>query len=341
MIAFSELLRKVEHGENLTREESRVALNELVDGSRPNREVAAFLGALHKKGETAAEIAGFAGAMRERAVAVPIHGIRALDICGTGGDCKGSFNISTAAAFVLAACQIPVAKHGNRASSSQCGSADLLHAMRIRYRITPEEAVESLHQFHFAFLFAPYYHPATKSVAPVRKTLGFPTIFNLLGPLINPARPAVQLIGVYDGTVLPRMAEAIGILDPEKNALLVHGEGGWDEATPAGPFVCHPAKGHPLKRSASDFGFQPCSAEDLRGGNAEENAAIVLTVLHGKRGPQRDTVLLNALLGYRLYHADSDNSTAMAALELAIDSGAALHVVEQLQRRFPEDAQLL
>src|SRR5262249_31514991 len=235
MIPFSEMLRKIERGENLSREESHGALSELVDGSRQNREVAALLTALHKKGETAAEIAGFAGAMRERAVAVPIRGIRAIDTCGTGGDCKGTFNISTAAAFVLAACDVPVAKHGNRASSSQCGSADLLHALGIRYRITPEEAVESLYQFHFAFLFAPYYHPAAKTVAPVRKSLGFPTIFNLLGPLINPARPAVQLIGVYDGAVLPRMAEAIGILDPEKHALLVHSEGGWDEATPAGP----------------------------------------------------------------------------------------------------------
>ena len=255
---FNEVLEKISAGQHLSFQESGEVLRSMMQGSWEASQIRSLLTAMHGKGETAEELAGFATVMRDAALAVPVNGIDTMDTCGTGGDRKGSFNISTLSAFVLAACGIPIAKHGNRAASSECGSADLLIALGIRHRLHPEEAAAAVSEIGFAFLFAPDYHPATRSVAQVRKQLGTPTIFNLLGPLTNPAKPKAQIIGVYKKDVLPIIAEAIQKSDPQRRALLLHGETGWDEATPCCNFVMHHTSGKIELCNAEHFGIKTC-----------------------------------------------------------------------------------
>jgi len=330
---FKQLFEKVYGRENLTIPESRVALFAMMEGEWSPVQISAFLTALHMKGETSDELAGFALAMSEKAVPLAIRG-PVMDTCGTGGDRKGSFNISTITAFVLAGCGIPVAKHGNRAASSQCGSADLLEALGMRYRLNPEEAAEALDRTGFAFLFAPDYHPAMKSVVEIRKQLKMPTIFNLLGPLTNPARPAVQLIGVYESEAVALMAHAIRKFDESRRVVLLHSEDGWDEATPCGPFRHHPTFGDASIMDPATFGFTPCSPEELQGGSPEDNAKIAMAILNGESGAARETVLLNALLGYLVFYPESTPETAKRAVEESLDSGSALRVVEKYKELF-------
>jgi len=267
-------------------------------------------------------------------VRVPLDGIRVLDTCGTGGDKKNTFNISTISAFVLAGCGIPIVKHGNRAASSACGSADLLEALGISYHLKPEQVPAALDATGFAFLFAPDYHPATRSVVAVRKQLGIPTIFNLLGPLTNPAFPAAQVIGVYDRNALPFVEEAIRKMDPEKRAYLIHSAEGYDEATPSGDFHLHSTFAPPVIENANNFGFNECCGEDLRGGSPKENASIAMSILSGESGAKRETVLLNAMFGYLAFYADATVQNAKSAVAESIDSGAALRVVQRSQELF-------
>ena len=332
---FQELLEKVKNGLNLTSSESKSAVFAMMDGSWDASQTGELLMELHKKGESPEEIVGFAQAMREKAVHASVDGRRVLDTCGTGGDQKNSFNISTIAAFVLAGCGIPIVKHGNRAASSACGSADLLQEMGISYRMRPDDVSFALEKTSFAFLFAPDYHPATRSVVAVRKQLGMPTIFNVLGPLTNPAFPQAQVIGVYEKEKLPFMEDAIRRLDPEKRAILLHSLEGYDEATPTSDFFMHTTFSKPIVETASRFGFPACSNEEIRGGQPGENAAIALAVLNGESGARRNTVLLNALLGYVAYHPDATYVEAGAAVKESVDSGAALRVVKKLRERFP------
>ncbi len=334
---FKELFEIVNGGQHLTMKESGQAVSSMMHGLWQPEQIGAFLTALHRKGEAADELAGFAATMSQAALQVPLNGIVTMDTCGTGGDKKGSFNISTLAAFVLAGCGIPITKHGNRAASSQCGSADLLHALGIRYRIHAEEAADAVNQIGFAFLFAPDYHPAARSVAAIRKQLGTPTIFNLIGPLTNPAKPKVQLIGVYKRSAMPVMAEAIRKLDPQRRAALLHGEGGWDEATPCCNFLIHHITGETESRKAGYFGIEACSEQQLRGGSPGENARIAMAVLSGEPGPCRETVLLNALLGYRVYYPKASNEDSLKAVKESLDSGAAKHIVMRLRQKLPGD----
>ncbi|MCI0413378.1 anthranilate phosphoribosyltransferase [bacterium] len=329
---FAELLNKVKNGIGLTREESKHAVFAMMEGEP---QTGTLLTAFHEKGETAQEIIGFAEAMREKSVRVPLDGIKVLDTCGTGGDKKNTFNISTISAFVLAGCGIPIVKHGNRAASSACGSADLLEALSISYRMKPEQVPAALHASGFAFLFAPDYHPATKSVVAVRKRLGFPTIFNLLGPLTNPAFPAAQVIGVYNRNALPLVEEAIRKMDPEKRAYLVHSSEGYDEATLSCDFYLHSTFSKPTLENAKHFGFGECRGEDLCGGSPKENASIALSILSGESGAKRETVLLNAMLGYLAFYPEASVEDAKSAVAKSIDSGAALHVVQRTQELFP------
>ena len=329
---FENLLEKVEHGLSLSREESKQAVFAMMDREP---QTAALLMTLHEKGETADEIIGFAEAMREKSVRVPLDGRRVLDTCGTGGDKKNTFNISTISAFVLAGCGIPIVKHGNRAASSACGSADLLEALGISYRIKPEQVPSMLDATGFAFLFAPDYHPATKSVVAVRKQLGTPTIFNLLGPLTNPAFPAAQVIGVYNRRALPLIEEAIRKMDPEKRAYMIHSSEGYDEATPSSDFHLHSTFCPPKIENAKRFGFGECCNEDLRGGTPNENASIAISILSGDAGPKRETILLNSMLGYLAFFADVSPEDAKNATAESIDSGAALRVVKRCQELFP------
>ncbi len=328
---FTELLEKVNEGMSLTREESKQAVFAMMDGES---QTGALLTRLHKKGETAEEVIGFAEAMREKSVRVPLNGIKVLDTCGTGGDKKNTFNISTISAFVLAGCGIPIVKHGNRAASSACGSADLLEALGISYRMKPEQVPAALDATGFAFLFAPDYHPATKSVVTVRKQLGIPTIFNLLGPLTNPAFPEAQVIGVYDRNALPVVEEAIRKMDPDKRAYLIHSSEGYDEATPNCNFHLHSTFSEPSIENATNFGFSECCSEDLCGGSPKENASIALSILNGESGAKRETVLLNAMFGYLAFYADTSVEIAKSAVAEAIDSGTALRVVQRSQELF-------
>ena len=329
---FKNLLEKLELGVSLSREESKQAVFAMMEGEPQTGEL---LTALHAKGETADEIIGFAEAMREKSVHVPIGGRRVLDTCGTGGDKKNTFNISTISAFVLAGCGIPVVKHGNRAASSACGSADLLEALGISYRVKPEQVSTLLDATGFVFLFAPDYHPATKSVVAVRKQLGTPTIFNLLGPLTNPAFPAAQVIGVYDKRALPLIEEAIRKMDPEKRAYLIHSSEGYDEATPSSDFHLHSTFCPAKIENARRFGFSECCNEDLRGGSPRENASIAISILNGESGSKRETILLNSILGYLAFFRDVSIEDAKSAVAESIDSGAALRVVQRCQELVP------
>jgi len=332
---FSELFEKVEQNRDLTDEESKAAVFAMMEEFWTTDQTASFLKALHQKGERPEELSGFAEAMREKAVSLPLNSYRALDTCGTGGDGKNTFNISTVTAFVLAGCGIPIVKHGNRAASSICGSADLLTALGMSYRVQPEQAIDILHETNFVFLFAPDYHPATKAVVAARRQLGTPTIFNLLGPLTNPARPAAQVIGVYDQYALPLMEEALRKMDPEKRAFLIHSKEGHDEATPSGDFFLHSTFETSSIKNAGHFGIPECCKEDLLGGDPATNARIAENILQGEKGPKRNTVLLNATLGYIAFHRETSVAEARLAVEESIDSGAALAVVKKYREMQP------
>ena len=335
MRSFKELFEKVYSRLDLSIEESKDALYSMMEGFWEPSQIGAFLTALHIKGETPNEVAGFALAMRDMAVPVPMHDVQALDTCGTGGDRKGSFNVSTIAALVLAGAGVPVIKHGNRAISSRCGSADLLEALGIRCRLLPEEVGEAVTETGFAFLYAPDYHPATASVAELRKQLGVPTVFNLLGPLTNPARPAAQLIGVYDRDALDLMAGAIRVMDPHKRATLLHSIDGWDEATPSCDFMLYPLHGKPSWVNSRLFGIEPCNPEDMAGGSSLENARICLSVLSGGKGPWRNIVLLNAAIAAMVYYPECSDKEALDLVTMSVDSGSAMNVILKLRQKFP------
>ena len=334
-MSFADYFHAVYSKRDLTLEQAREAALEITNEEWQPEYIAAFLTALHMKGETSEELAGIASAMLTRAVPLHLPFEETMDTCGTGGDQKGTFNISTVTAFVLAACGIPVTKHGNRAASSQCGSADLLHQLGVRYRLKPAEILESLERTRFAFLFAPDYHPATRTVAPVRKLLAAPTVFNLIGPLTNPARPRAQLLGVYDAAAAALLAQALRRLRPEARFAVVHGNG-WDEATPCAGFQIYSHSGTQSSAHARDYSIPSCSSDHLRGGTPEENARIAMGVLSGEQNAARDTVVLNAVIGYQVYHPDTDTKEATVQVSEAIDSGGALQVLRLLQRHFPE-----
>lgn len=335
---FKEIFGKVYEKLDLTMDESKQAAFAIMEGGWEVAQMSAFLAALHMKGETAEELAGFATAMRDKAVALPPLRRQGLDTCGTGGDRKGSFNISTVAGLVLSGAEIPVVKHGNGAASSHCGSADLIDALGIRFRLLPDEVPQSLELANFAFLYARDYHPATKFVASLRRQIGVPTIFNLLGPLTNPARPTAQLIGVYDRQAIPRVAAALRLMDPAKRFTLVHGLDGWDEATTCCDFLLVHPDGKESWVSARLFGFAPSTAQDLAGGSPKENACITTAILEGQRGPRRDVVLLNAMLAAMTFYPDCSDKEALEIVTRSLDSGAALEVVRKLRARFPGES---
>lgn len=338
MRSFKELFEKVYARMDLSIDESKDALYSIMENLWQPSQIGAFLTALHIKGETPNEVAGFSIAMRDMAVPVPMHEVQALDTCGTGGDRKGSFNVSTITALVLAGAGVPVIKHGNRAVSSRCGSADLLEAMGIRCRLMPEEIADSVTSTGFAFLYAPDFHPATSAVAEIRKQLGVPTIFNLLGPLTNPARPAAQLIGVYDRHAMDLMAGAIRVMDPHKRATLIHSIDGWDEATPSCDFMLYPLKGQSSWVNSRLFGIEPCNPEDMAGGSSLENARICLSVLSGGKNAQRSIVLLNAMLAAMVYFPDISDKEALELVTRSVDSGSAMNVVSKLRQKYPGEA---
>lgn len=336
---MEETLERLVSGEHLSRQEAREILLQLINGAMAPSQVGALLIALRMKGETPDEIIGFIEIMQERAVRVDLSLRPLVDTCGTGGDRSGSFNISTMAGLVVAGAGQPVVKHGNRAVSSRCGSADFLETLGIRVGLDPDSVRRSLYETGFAFLMAPMFHPATKQVASIRRELKVETIFNSLGPLTNPASPEYQLVGVSSLAKGRKVAEVMRRLN-RRRVFIVHNETGYDEMTPCGRnVVLEVAEGQVREFviEAADCGMQPCRADDLRGGSPEENARIGMAILKGERGPKRDTVLMNAGMALWVAGRAGDLRQGIEQAAESLDSGRAFHVTDSLRRLFPYD----
>ena len=296
----------------------------------------ALLAALRAKGVAAAELRGLAAAMRALARKPKLPApLRAVDIVGTGGDKSGSLNLSTGAALLAAACGVPVVKHGNRALSSRAGSADALAALGIAVAMDETRAGACFAATGFTFLFAPHYHPAMKHIAPVRAALGVRTVFNILGPLTNPASPPFLVIGAFDLLTAELMAQALAGMSIER-ALVIHGAAGWDEPTPIGAFEVFEVRAGVVRhgrRDPGDYGFAPCTPEHLAGGDAVHNAGLLRRVLAGEdRGPRRDALLLGAALALEVTGTEAQPRAAVARAAQAIDSGAAADWLTKLVR---------
>jgi anthranilate phosphoribosyltransferase len=319
-------LHQVADGRNLEPDEAAYAMQAILDGLATPPQIAGFLVALRMKGETSGELAGFARAMRsrvERVVVAP--GSSLIDTCGTGGDGGSTFNISTIAALVVAGAGVRVAKHGNRSISSQCGSADLLEALGIRIALTPGEAAQAIEEIGIGFLFAPALHPAMKYAQPVRVDLKIRTVFNLLGPLTNPAGASAQLVGAPSVQSAELMAQALAVLGLTRG-FVVHGSDGLDEITTTGSTTAFEVLNGGVTRHTigpEDFGVPRAAATDLKGGSPETNAEIAREILRGKPGPRRDIVLVNAAAALVSAGKASDFRHGVALAVESIDSGAA------------------
>jgi anthranilate phosphoribosyltransferase len=295
----------------------------------------AILAALRAKGVVADELRGFARGMRQLARRPNIPSdLRAIDVVGTGGDASGSLNISTGTALLTAACGVPVVKHGNRSISSRAGSADVLEALGLKVPLDEKEAGACLAACHFTFLFAPYYHPAMKTVGPVRAALGVRTIFNVLGPLTNPGTPPFHLIGAYSLEVAKLISQTLAGLDVERS-FVVHGAEGWDEPTPVGAFTVfdvRPGRVDVQTRTPADYGIGTCTASDLSGGDARHNAGALRAVLSGEdRGAHRDCLLLGTALALEVAGLVNSPREGVQRAAYAIDSGAARRVLEVIE----------
>ncbi len=337
---IKEAIGKLVDGRSLGLDEAAQVMEEIMAGDATPAQMGAFLTVLRVKGETVDEIAGLAAAMRARAV--PVTTTRpVVDTCGTGGDARGSFNISTAAAFVAAAAGVAVAKHGNRAMSSSCGSADVLEALGVNVNLSADQVARCVEQVGIGFMFAPLFHPAMRHAAGPRRELGFRTVFNVLGPLTNPAGAGVQIVGVYDAELVPTLACVLRDLGSEA-AFVVNGADGLDELSLAGPntvAVLQKGQVHRLTLDPAHYGLARADKGALRGGDATENAAILRDVLGGAPGPRRDAVLLNAAMALVAAEAAADPQEGLARAAASIDSGAALRVLDALIAYTAEAAQ--
>lgn len=328
---FKALLAHVADGRSLSAEDARTAFDIMMSGEATPVQMSAFLMALRVRGETVEEIAGGAAAMRARAARVePVDG--AVDTCGTGGDGLGTHNVSTATAFVVAGSGVPVAKHGNKAASSRCGSADVLAALGIQLDLEPAAITRMMRETGFGFMLAPRHHSAMRHVAPVRGELGCRTVFNLLGPLSNPAGAKRQLVGVFDRRWVEPMARVLASLGAER-AWVVHGSDGLDEVTTTGPtFVAEVRDGavRTFTIEPEDAGLKRASLADLKGGTPEENARAIRDLLGGAPGPYRDIVLLNAAAALIVAEKCATLKDGVALAAEAIGSGRARRVLDSL-----------
>jgi anthranilate phosphoribosyltransferase len=318
-------LETAARGEEVSPAVLEAAFAEIMDGKASAVAIAGLLVALRTKGETVGEIVAAARALRSRAESAPLLDPRAIDTCGTGGDGAGTFNVSTAAALVVAGAGVPVAKHGNRAASSRAGSFDVLEALGVRADLPVARAAEILDEVGIAFFFARRAHPAMRHVAAVREELGIRTLMNCLGPLCNPLGVRRQLVGVYAAELVEPLARALAALGAEA-ALVVHGEDGLDEITTTGPTRAarlHAGRVEPLRLDAADLGIARARREQLAGGDAAENAAIVRRVLAGEPGPARDVVLVNAAAALWVADAAPDWRSGLERARESLDSGAA------------------
>ncbi|ODS42415.1 MAG: anthranilate phosphoribosyltransferase [Candidatus Altiarchaeales archaeon IMC4] len=333
---MKEIIEKLINGLNLAPDEAESAMQTIMSGKATDAQIAAFLVALRIKGETPEEIAALAQVMRRFATAIrPEVSGTLVDTCGTGGDAAGTFNISTASMFVVAGAGIPIAKHGNRSVSSKSGSADVLESLGVNIAMAPEKVQECIEKTGIGFMFAPGFHSAMKHVMPARRELGIRTVFNILGPLTNPANAKGQVVGVYNAALTEKIAEVMNILGVER-AFVVHGEPGMDEISNVGKTKISELSKGKIKTymiTPEDFGVKRARMADLAGADAKENAKIITDILAGKdKGPKRDIVLLNAAAGIV---AGKKAKTLKEGLEIArdsIDSGKAYKKLEAMRK---------
>ena len=329
---IQEALARLLDGHDLSREDARAVMNEIMSGEATSGQIGGFLIALRLKGETADEIAGCAEAMREHVLPVRPARTDLVDTAGTGGDGGKTFNISTAAALVAAAAGAGVAKHGNRSVSSQSGSADVLEALGFSLALSPEGIARSVDELGFGFMFAPMHHPAMRHAAPVRRELAARTVFNVLGPLTNPAGARAQVVGVYSPVLVQTIAQVLARLGSHR-AFVVHGAFGIDELSPAGPnLVCEVVDGDVTEREIDpeELGVARCAPEELRGGTAGENAQKIREVFEGANGGRRSAILLNAAGAIAAGGHAKDLKDGLGYAREALDSGAAATRLEQL-----------
>ncbi len=322
-------------GDDLSERQAEAAMRELAGGEAEPALAGALLAALRLKGESAAELRGFARAMRELAIRPELPaGAPVADVVGTGGDGSGSINLSTGAGLLAASCGVRIAKHGNRAVSSKTGSADVLQALGLNWPNTAGEVTQSLADYGFAFMFAPYFHPAMKSIAPIRAALGVRTVFNLLGPLANPARPPFMLVGAFSREAATLMADTLSGLDIER-CFVVHGEPGWDEPTPAGKFLLvdvRPGEARAHTLDPADFGMPRCKPSDLAGGERDYNAATLEGALRGEGSEAlNDALVLQAGLVLELVGAAGGLREGLDTARDALRSGAAGGLLEDMR----------
>lgn len=324
---------KLAQRNDLTAAEALEVMNEIMDGKASPVQMSSYLTALSLKGETIEEITGSAKGMRDHCIRL-LHEMDVLEIVGTGGDGANSFNISTTASLVIAAGGVPVAKHGNRAASSKSGAADVLEALGVNISVSPEESSAMLKKIGICFLFAQNYHIAMKYVAPIRKELGIRTVFNILGPLSNPAGANMELMGVYEEALVEPLAKVMSNLGVRRG-MVVYGMDRLDEISMSAPTrICEIQEGtyHTYEITPEDFGFRRCEKEELTGGTPQENAAITLEILGGKRGPKRDAVVLNAGAALYLAQAAESMEAGVRMAEDLIDSGAAKRKLDEFIR---------
>jgi anthranilate phosphoribosyltransferase len=339
------LHRLANHRQSLSREEARGVMSEVLAGECTDAQIAALLVALHMKGETVEEIVGFAEAIRAAATPLKLHRDSTLDVsgterdalvdtCGTGGDASGTFNISTATAFVVAGTGVRVAKHGNRSVTSKCGSADVMEALGVNINLPPARIAACLDQVGIAFLFAPAMHSAMKYVQPARRELRLRTVFNLLGPLTNPASATAQVVGVYAAELVEKLAEALSMLGLRR-AMVVHGDDGLDEITITGPTRIAELRDGVVRAyevTPEQFGFQRATLNEISGGDASENAKVIREVLNGRASPSRDIVLLNAAAALVASGKANHLAEALPIAVHSIDSGAAASKLAAMAR---------
>jgi len=330
---IKEAISKIVSGKSLTEQEAEGVMREIMQGEATDAQIACYLTALRFKGETVEEITGSARVMREKAVPIKLDAKYQVDTCGTGGDMSHTFNISTTVAFVVAGAGVAVAKHGNRSVSSKSGSADVLQALGVNIEIPSSRIEECLKEVGIAFLFAPMMHQAMKYAIGPRREIGIRTLFNILGPLTNPAKVTSQIMGVYAAELTSPLAQALGNLGA-KHAFVVHGMDGLDEITitdktKVSEFVNGKVKDYFIH--PSDFGLAVGKKDDLKGGEAKENAAITIEVLQGRKGPRRDIVLLNAAAGLAASGKARDFMEGIKVAAESVDSGAAMKKLEEMK----------
>jgi anthranilate phosphoribosyltransferase len=330
-----QILERLLEGRDLSEAEAKALLRTLTAPDLAPAMAGALLAALRAKGVTADEVRGFAAAMRELALKPHLPaGVDAIDIVGTGGDGSGSLNLSTGAALLTAACGLAVVKHGNRSISSRCGSADLIEALGIALPLDEQRAADAFGATGFTFLFAPYFHPAMKALAPIRAALAVRTVFNLLGPLTNPAAPRYLLLGAFNAETAELMAGSLAGMQMTRG-WVVHGAGGWDEATPIGPFIAFDVTRSQIRRSEIDpwdFGIARCAPADLAGGDARANLAALVDVFEGRdRGAHLDTLVLQCGLALMIAGRAPSIAEGIATARKVVDSGQASAWLERLR----------